>query len=229
MNDKAELQDSFHLTGFGKDPVDLSELVNDISVPDISLAMQPIKAKEATPKGDLFAEKKRKGWDKTVEARCDFTRKVRITRRSGIFFTTLWQKSLYGRTLTDIKSDDDMPQFFAENLAPLLHDILGAHLDKGNWGMITTPPRRHKERNFATRTMILLSKMLGVPCYEDTCLCRTKQRMNAIFDVHTVPTEPNIIVFDDIVTTGQTLQAMYHAFTPYGKNLFFFAGINNKL
>lgn len=210
-------------------PIDLSDCLQDIAVPDISLAMQPLKAKEATPKGDLFAEKKRKGWDKSVEARCDFTRKVRITRRSGIFFTTLWQKSLYGRTLTDIKSDDTMPQFFADNLAPLLTAILGSNLRKGGWCMITTPPRRHKEGNFATRTMLLLAKGMGLPCYGNACSCRTRQRMNAVFDVHTVPREPNIIVFDDIVTTGQTLQAMYRAFAPYGKNLFFFAGINNKL
>lgn len=210
-------------------PIDLSDLTEGISVPDLSLAMQPLQS--ATPKGmaDIFAEKKRKGWDKSVEARCDFTRKIRITRRSDIFFITMWQKSLYGRTLKDIKADDKMTVFFADSLAPLVADILGENLGAGDWCIITTPPRRHKERNFATRTMFLLADRLQIPCYESVCSCRTKQRMNAIFDVHTVPKERNIICFDDIVTTGQTLNAMKRAFMPFGKNMVFFAGINNKL
>lgn len=203
--------------------------MSDISVPDLSLSLNQLTAAKPKADIDIFAEKKRKGWDKSVEARCDFARKVRITRRSDIFFITLWQKSLYGRTLTDIKSDDSMTAFFAESLAPLITDIIGPCLDKGQWAMITTPPRRHKERNFATRTMILLAEQLRIPCYEGVCSCRNKQRMNAIFDVHIVPKEPNIICFDDIVTTGQTLNAMRRAFEPYHKNMVFFAGINNKL
>lgn len=210
-------------------PINLSDLTSDISVPDLSLALQDVAPPKPKEVADIFAEKRRKGWDKTVEARCDFTRKIRITRRSDIFFITLWQKSLYGRTLKDIKADDSMTEFFAESLAPLIKDILGEHLEKGDWAMITTPPRRHKERNFATRCMFLLAKALQIKCYESVCSCRTKQRMNAIFDVHTVPEEANIICFDDIVTTGQTLNAMKRAFAPYHKNMIFFAGINNKL
>jgi hypothetical protein len=213
-------------------PIDMSEYLEDIEVPDISCALQDlknIKIKEQQDPVDLFAEKKRKGWDKSVEARCDFSRKIRITRRSGIFFLTLWQKTLYGRTLTDIKSDDTMVDYFADNLAPLLTDVLGPQLKKGDWCMITTPPRRHKERNFATRTMYNLSRNVNIPCYEGCCSCRSRQRVNTIFDVHVVPKEQNIICFDDIVTTGQTLLAMKKALEPYGKNIFFFAGINNKL
>ena len=42
------------------------------------------------------------------------------------------------------------------------------------------------------------------------------------------PAEQNIIVFDDFVTTGQTMLAMKRLFQPTGKNLVFIAGINNK-
>lgn len=43
------------------------------------------------------------------------------------------------------------------------------------------------------------------------------------------PSEPNIIVFDDIVTTGSTLASIKNAFAELHKNLIFFTGINNKL
>jgi predicted amidophosphoribosyltransferase len=43
------------------------------------------------------------------------------------------------------------------------------------------------------------------------------------------PTESNIIVFDDFVTTGATMISMKNLLEPLGKNLVFFTGINNKL
>ena len=43
---------------------------------------------------DLFAVQKRKSWDKSSEARCDFTYKLRLTRRSDVNFISIWQKSV---------------------------------------------------------------------------------------------------------------------------------------
>ena len=211
-------------------PLDLDDILEEIKVPDMGCALSDLNVqRKQKQKDDLFAEHKRKGWDKSVEARCDFTRKVRITRRSNIFFISLWQKSLYGRTLTDIKGDDSMVGFFADSLAPLIQDILGEWLSKGNWCIITTPKRRHMVKNFATRISERLAELLAVPFYEDVCSCHTKQRMNAVFTVNVVPKEQNVICFDDFVTTGQTLLAMKKALADYHKNIVFFTGINNKL
>jgi predicted amidophosphoribosyltransferase len=102
-------------------------------------------------------------------------------------------------------------------------------LSKGDWCIITTPKRRHLVKNFATRISEEIAAHLNIPFYEDVCSCRTKQRVDAIFDVNVVPKEQNVICFDDFVTTGQTLQAMKRALEPFNKNLLFFSGINNKL
>lgn len=207
----------------------MSDLLSEIEVPDIGsaqLALQDIQAKREQ---DIFAEEKRKGWDKTVEARCDFTPRPRLTRRSGLFFLSYWQKSVYGRTLTDIKSDDSMVLFFAEAMVSLIHDIIGPDLSQGCWCIITTPKRRHLVKNFATRISEQIAASLSIPFYEDVCTCRNRQRVNAIFDVNIVPKEQNIICFDDFVTTGQTLQAMKRALEPFNKNILFISGINNKL
>ena len=210
-------------------PIDMGSLLSEIEVPDLGSVHLDLAESAPKEKEDIFAEKKRKGWDKSVEARCDFTPKPRLTRRSGLFFLSYWQKSIYGRTLTEIKADDSMVPFFAETIANLISEILGDHLQSGGYCIITTPKRRHKVLNFATRISISIAEKLGIPFYEDVCSCRTKQRVGAIFDVNIVPKEQNIICFDDFVTTGQTLQAMQRALAPYNKNIIFITGINNIL
>lgn len=210
-------------------PIDMGDLLSEIDVPDIRSAQFALQDIQAKREQDLFAEQKRKGWDKTVEARCDFTPRPRLTRRSGLFFLSYWQKSVYGRTLTDIKADDSMVPFFADAMKSFISEIIGPDLSKGYWCIITTPKRRHLVKNFATRISEQVATLLNIPFYEDVCSCRSKQRVGAIFDVNIVPKEQNIICFDDFVTTGQTLQAMKRALEPYNKNILFFSGINNKL
>lgn len=197
----------------------------------IELSSLLIETKEeATPQvKDLFAVQQRKSWDKSQEARCDFNYKLRLTRRSNVNFISIWQKSILGRTLTDIKSDPDMVAFFADSICPVIREMVGYNLSLGQWCVVTSPKRRHKEKNFATLISERLGQMLEIPFYEDVAFCHTKQRVNAVFELNVLPVEPNIIVFDDFVTTGQTLAGMKHLLQPLGKNLVFFTGVNNKL
>ena len=210
-------------------PIDMQEFLTDISVPDISGPLDLSSPDTYHGQKDIFAVEQRKAWDKSVEARCDFTRRIRLTRRADTFFISLWQKSLYGRTLTDIKSDDSMVQFFADNITPIIRDILGESLSTGSWCIVTTPKRRHLVKNFATRISEQIAQQLHIPFYEDVAHCRTKQRIGAVFTMNNLPNEPNCIVFDDFVTTGSTLKAMRTVLTEHGKNCVFFTGINNKL
>lgn len=193
----------------------LSSLLNDVK--------DPPKSK------DLFAPVQRKAWDKSTEARCDFSYRLRITRRSDVNFISIWQKTIVGRTLTDIKSDPAMVEVFAKHIVPVIRETLGASLDKGGWCICTSPKRRHKARNFASLISERIAESLVIPFYEDVALCRTHQRVNAVFELNVLPEEPNIIVFDDFVTTGQTLAAMKRLLDKYDKNLVFFTCINNKL
>ena len=209
--------------------IDMTEFLTDISVPDLSLPLVLPDATASHDTKDIFAEDKRKAWDKSVEARCDFARKVRLTRRGDVFFISLWQKSLYGRTLTDIKADDAMVTFFADNISPLIQEILGYDLNAAQWCIVTTPKRRHLVKNFATRISEAIAEKLDIPFYEDVAHCQSKQRIGAVFTPNNIPPEPNCIVFDDFVTTGSTLKAMRNLLTEHHKNCIFFTGINNKL
>lgn len=184
---------------------------------------------EPPPVRDIFAMHARKGWDKSTEARCDFSRRPRINHRAGVWFISLWQKSLMGRTLTEIKSDPAEIPHFADAVSGFILQYLGHSLGNGGWCICTTPKRRHKERNFASLISDSMHRTLGIPFYEDVAMCRNRQRVNAVFTLNVLPGEPNIIVFDDFVTTGSTLSAMHRLLSPLNKNLLFVAGINNSL
>lgn len=216
-----------------KGAISLDEVLNDIEVP--SLEAPDLDTSFVCDKSkDLFAEKKRAAWKdvQQTEARCDFApNKVRISYRNPQFgIISLWKKSVYGRTLTDIKSDPEMVEFFASNVAKLVCQILGSSLGHGDWAIVTSPKRRHKELNFASLISARLAELLGIPFYEDVAECHSKHRVGAVFTFgKTPPTERNIIVFDDFVTSGATMISMRELLMPLGKNLVFFTGINNKL
>ena len=212
----------------GADLIDLNEILTDIVVPEIEVGSVSVSESKQSQK-DIFAEEKRKAWDKSVEARCDFTYRLRLTRRSNVNFISIWQKSIYGRTLTEIKADDDMVQFFADSIVPVIKEMLGYNLPKGDWAVVTTPKRRHLTKNFATRISEVIARQLGIPFYEDVAFCHSKHRMNAVFTLNVLPKEANLIVFDDFVTTGHTLASMRRLLEQHGKNLMFFTGINNRI
>lgn len=242
----------------------LDEVLDNIEVP--SLEAPDLDTSFVCDKSkDLFAEKKRAAWKdvQQAEARCDFApNKVRISYRSStkslgsdknpqFGIISLWKKSLYGRTLTDIKSDPDMVEKFAEGMNTLIRQILGNSLGDGDWAIVTSPSstkslcsaknRRHKERNFASLISARLGSLLGIPFYEDVAECHSKHRVGAVFTFGSsfaerlrsknqspIP-ERNIIVFDDFVTTGATMISMRELLMPLGKNLVFFTAISNKL
>ena len=213
--------------------LNLDEYIDEINVPVLEvpdLDASPAKAKGGDK--DLFAEKKRAAWKgvQVDEARCDFSpNRMRITNRGGVFFITLWKKSVYGRTLTDIKGDDEMVGYFADNIAPLIRSVLGSFLCADDFAVVTTPKRRHKERNFATLISEKIAEHLGLPFYDDCAIAPSKHRVGTVFTANNIPPQRNIIVFDDFVTTGQTLVSMQNLLISHGKNAIFFAAINNKM
>lgn len=217
-----------------KGAIALDEMLNDIEVPSLDVPDLDGSFAPTCEAKDLFAEKKRAAWKdvQQAEARCDFApNKVRISYRNPAFgIISLWKKSIYGRTLTEIKSDESMVEKFAEGMNTLIRQILGHSLSSGDWCIVTSPKRRHKVRNFASLISARLAELLGIPFYEDIAECHSKHRVGAVFTLNgKPPAESNIIVFDDFVTTGATMISMKNLLEPLGKNLVFFTGINNKL
>lgn len=204
---------------------DVASILADFEVADGSPSLGDLSRNGR----DIFAVSERKAWDKSTEARCNFDFRPRITPRAGLWFLSLWQKSLMGRTLSEIKSDPAEIPHFAEAVSDFLSKVLGPSLSSGHWCICTSPKRRHKEHNFASLICEQIHKRLQIPFYEDVALCSSRQRINAVFSLNVLPAEPNVIVFDDFVTTGSTLKGMHELLLKHGKNTLFVAGINNKL
>ena len=110
-----------------------------------------------------------------------------------------------------------MVNYFADHLTPVIKKVLGNYLSQGHWAIVPSPKRRHLTQNFACRIA------------SDVALAHSRQRVAVDFDLGFLPPEPNLIIFDDFVTTGSTLNAMYRLLEPLGKNMFFVVGINNNL
>ena len=95
----------------------MDEMLNDIEVPSLDVPDLDGSFVSSEDEKDLFSPKKRAAWKdvQQAEARCDFApNKVRISYRNPAFgIISLWKKSVYGRTLTDIKADQDMVEKFA--------------------------------------------------------------------------------------------------------------------
>ena len=217
----------------GSGAIDLGEIIHkitppELNVPSASVSSDSIPNSQSPIPTDLFAEKARKAWVHNDGARCDFQSRPMLAYRTGLFFLAVWKRSVYGKTLSEIKADDLMIPKVANAAATLLSDVLGGHLNHGGWAVITTPRRRHLERNFAHLVSAEIARQLGILFYADAASCRSKQRVNAVFELNVCPSEQNIIIFDDFVTTGQTMLAMKRLFEPLGKNILFVAGINNK-
>ena len=199
-----------------------------MSLIDLSILNQSAPAPQAEK--NLFAEKdKRKAWEKEKLARCDFQKQVKILHRPGFYFISVWNKSVKGRTLTDIKGDDAMIPFFATHVTELITDTIGDNLRNGTWAIVATPKRRHLTHNFASLIAEEIGKRLGIPFYDDCALARTRERINAVFTANNIPAEQNVIVFDDFVTTGSTIIAMKNLLDSLGKTSVYFIGINNHL
>lgn len=208
-------------------PKPISQILTEISRQDIGNGDpdKPARFKRA----DLFALKKHAAWSHKHDARCDFATRPSLHFYFKFYYIAIWSRTIYGPLLDEIKADH--PKYvprFATAAADIIKATLGDNLDKGNFAIITAPVRRHKEHNFASQVSAQIAQSLNIPFIPNALSCRSKNRVNAIFDINTLPPQQNIIVFDDIVTTCSTLKSIYNAISPTGKNLIFLTGILNR-
>ena len=165
-----------------------------------------------------------------TEARCDIApNKVCISYRNPEFgIISLWKKSLYGRTLTDIKEDPEKDTFFASGMSKLIRQILGHSLQNRDWCIVTSPKRWHKVLCFSYLYWAFKASQYSFLWGCGWVPFKTSCRRCFTFDLHP-PKENNIIVFHDFVTTGATMTSMRNLLVPLGKNMVFITAINNKL
>lgn len=173
-------------------------------------------------------EKKRAGWNTSKESKeslCDLKDCICWHPKQDFSFVSCFKKSEQGYPLSQIKADFSNVRLFVDAALNVIHRVIGLRC-KNDWAILTTPKRRHKEMNFAESVCIAIAKELQIPFYQEAISAKTWQRINPTFTLNADIKENNVIVFDDILTTGATLIAVDKLLP--GKNCFYVVGINNN-
>lgn len=207
--------------------LDLSDLPGILSIEE-SLSLSDIDAKPVKEVKDLFRERARTFSGN--EPRCDLTVIHRCYPKNNYYFFASYRQTNKGRTLNEIKEDIEMVDIFSETSMEIIDRAFGKNLKSGGWALTVPPRRRHKEGlHFATETGRQIAYKIGIPFYSESAICTSRHRIGAVFEPGNIPEEPNIIVYDDIVTTGSTLTSMQNLLNQYDKTVFFVASIYNKI
>ena len=102
-------------------------------------------------------------------------------------------------------------------------------MKNGGWCIVTTPKRRHKgEVHFASEICKIAAKELGINFYEDALTCRNRHRIEPEFELELFPKERNVILYDDIITTGSTMNEARRLLTKSGYLVFSVIAIRNQ-
>ena len=160
---------------------------------------------------------------------CDMKQHIVTREKAGFFYTTFFATGKKGRPLEEIKADPNAVRPFAFNLADYLERSLGDNLARNRWCICTTPRRRHQTGfHFATEICKLAEEELGIPFYEDVVLTKNRSRIEPEFVLNRDPVEPNVILFDDIITTGITIRETRQLLLEKGHTVLVVVAIRNQ-
>ena len=184
------------------------------------------------PDPEKFFDRRRRGWHcgegAVSEPRCCLdSPKPHLVLR-GITAHAQWKRSILGPPLTEIKGDVEYAAVMAEGVTDLVRRLLGDNLGVSDWAVCVPPPRRHREGNFATAVGMMIAERLGLAFHADVARPpRTRQRIAVDYELWRLPDERNLVLFDDIVTTGSTLASMGRLLSANGRTYVSVAGIDN--
>lgn len=161
--------------------------------------------------------RRQKAWEH-IEKKCNLKKSIRQTDNGQYIYTTFYNTSKDGIPLEEIKSDRSNVELFADCLVWYVKKTFG--FLGSSWCLMTTPRRRNKDFHFATAICEVAAEELGIPFYIDAVQSANKRRIEPEFIKNADPAEDNIILYDDIITTGKTIQCTrdlyidYHAVIP---------------
>lgn len=134
-----------------------------------------------------------------------------------------------GENIARIKENPAHAKTFAACFVDFLNKALGENLAGGDWAILTTPRRRHREGfHFASEICRLTAETLGLKFYEDAFDAKNRTRIAPEFTLEIKPRERNILLLDDIVSTGETLRTCRKLLLDAGFTVFCIAAIRNS-
>ena len=173
--------------------------------------------------GDL---KKRNAWEESKKL-CDLKDKVAVRKACGAYYHSLFRTGKTGRPLDEIKNKGNI-YMFADTALEYIRAELGENLSESDWCIMTTPRRRHAEGfHFSSAICQIMAKALDIPFYMDAITCASKQRVNPQFEQQIQPEERNVLLYDDILTTGSTFKASRDLLLEAGYTVYSLISIDN--
>lgn len=171
---------------------------------------------------------RRMSWSVT-EKRCNLKKMIKQHSQGDIIYSSFFESSKDGTPLTQIKEDVNNVYLFADNLCDFLDKTLGGNLQRNNWCICTTPRRRHKEDfHFSTEICRSAAAKLNLIFIQDCFVARTRNRILPDFTLVDNPQQPNVILYDDIITTGVTLTTCRNLLVEALHSVFCVVAIKNR-
>ena len=171
---------------------------------------------------------KRKAWKEAVnytEPRCNLKEKIKYHQRSTWSLISSFERTDDGYELNAIKSDFYNVTRFADSACTIIEKLIGS-ANRDLYALVIPPKRRHTVKNFAEEVAKVVAEREKLHFYPDAVTAQSKHRVNAIFDLTTTISEPIVIIYDDIITTGSTLRSTGKLFPD--KSVLYVVGIYNS-
>lgn len=176
---------------------------------------------------DSPAYRHKRMWHK-MEKHCNLLNQPVLREKNGICYASFYRTTEEGRTFEDIKADPKAAELMADNLTDYIERSFGK-LEGGGWCIVTTPRRRHKKGfHFATAVCELSAESLHIPFRKDIVVAKNRTRIKPEFSMNYDPPEHNVILFDDIITTGNTLCEVRNLLKEKGRAVYCVVGIRNQ-
>lgn len=173
-------------------------------------------------------KEKHKAWN-TRGVKCDMKLNIAARTKGGRRYISLYAVSKEGMTLEEIKNDRKCEKQMTRDLVDQITGSLGNNLTGTGWAMITTGRRRHREGyHFATEVTRKAAEKLRIPFYEGMITCENANRLKPDLKITTDPKEKNLIMFDDIITTGTTMVKTTELLQDHGYTVMTIIGIRNQ-
>lgn len=171
--------------------------------------------------GDL---KKNKRWEASKK-RCNLKDAPAFRKADGAGYLSLFKAGKDGAPLAELKTPENV-DLFAFTATDYVLQILGT---VSSWALMTTPRRRHASADFhfATSVCEQLARQLGIKFYPDAVITANHDRLHPRFEIVEYPKEQNILLYDDILTTGVTMVNTRAPLVRSGKTVFTLVSIDN--
>lgn len=136
---------------------------------------------------------------------CDLSSHTTAHQLGALVYFSQFKRTKKGMPFSEIKQSADIAAVFADAACNFILRLVNNTED---WAIITTPRRRHADGfHFATSICEMISARLGIPFYADAVQCINRNRLAPDFHLLRPIVERQVIIYDDIITTGTTLTA----------------------